>query len=184
MAVVIIPTEVTRDPSKMVILLESYKMERLVLVPTLLTSILTYLPLQGQRLLGNLKTWICCGDVLPTSLAREFFEYFDDGTHRLCNFYGTTEVMGNVMYFVCENIEDVASLATVPLGIPIDNSVIFLMDGDMNPVKRGESGEIFVAGFSLAKGYVNGREKSKFIHNRFIDKPSKLKSASDHLKIF
>lgn len=173
MAVLVIPQEVTTNISKLVVLLESYKVERLILVPVLFTSILTYLPLQSNRLLRNLKTWISCGETLTTSLATEFFKYFHDGTHRLCNFYGCTEVMGDVTYYVCQNIEQVAGLTKVPIGLPIDNTAIFLMDDHLNPIKNGERGEIFVAGLSLAMGYVNGREKSKFIHNRFTDNPSK-----------
>lgn len=143
-----------------------------MLVPILLTDILAYLRLQNQRLLSNLKTWVSCGETLTTSLAAEFFKYFHDGTHRLCNFYGCTEVMGDVTYYVCENIEQVADLTKVPIGCPIDNTAIVLMDDNFNLVKKGDRGEIFVTGLSLANGYVNGREKSKYIHNRFTDNPS------------
>lgn len=115
-AVLVIPQEMTKDPSQLVMLLEKYKIERLVLVPTLLTSILRYLSLQKERFLSNLKTWICCGETLTTALAGEFFNYFYDGTHRLCNFYGSTEVMGDVTYYVCENMEQLVSLPNVPIG--------------------------------------------------------------------
>lgn len=168
----------TRDPSKLVDLLESYKIERLVLVPTLLKSILAYLSLRNERLLSNLKAWICSGETLTKSLAETFFKYFFDGTYQLCNFYGTTEVMGDVTYYVCENVEELDGLANVPIGYPLDNTVIFILNDDLNPVKPGEIGEIFVAGSNLAKGYVAGREKSKFIHNRFTDNPSKCRKTS------
>lgn len=173
-AVLVIPPIVTNDPSKLVDLLESYKVERLVLVPTLLTSILAYLSLRDERLLGNLRTWICCGETLTTSLAEKFFNYFNDGTHRLCNFYGSTEVMGDVTFYVCHDMEELKGLSNVPIGHCLDNTVIFILTEQLNPVKPGDSGEIFVAGLNLAKGYVAGKEKSKFIHNRFTDNPSKL----------
>lgn len=172
-AVLVIQPDVTKDPSKLVDLLEYYRIERLVLVPTLLSSILAYLSLRNERLLSNLKTWICCGETLTTALAENFFRYFCDGTFRLCNFYGSTEDMGDVTYHVCESIKELNGLATVPIGLPIDNTVIFILSDDLNPILPGEIGELFVAGLSLAKGYVAGREKSKFIYNRFTDNPSK-----------
>lgn len=177
-AVLVIPQEMTKDPSKLVDLLESYKVERLVLVPTLLTSILSHLSTEKKRLLSNLTTWICCGETLTTTLAENFFNYFY-GAHRLCNFYGSTEVMGDVTYYVCDDIKELDGLTTVPIGRPIDNTVIFILNDDLNPVKPGEIGEIFVAGLNLAKGYVAGREKSKFIHNRFTDNLSKCKTRTN-----
>lgn len=172
-AVLVIPPVVTKDPSKLTDLLEYYRIERMVLVPTLLTSILAYLSLRNERLLSNLKTWICGGETLTTALAENFFKYFFDGTFRLCNFYGSTEDMGDVTYYVCESMKELNGLAKVPVGSPIDNTVIFILNGDLNPIEPGEIGEIFVAGLNLAKGYVAGREKSSFIYNRFTDDPSK-----------
>jgi acyl-coenzyme A synthetase/AMP-(fatty) acid ligase len=74
--------------------LEKYKIERLVLVPTLLRSLLMYISLNesNEPMLYNLKYWICSGEPLSLQLAKEFFEHFEEGTHVLCNFYGSTEV--------------------------------------------------------------------------------------------
>lgn len=165
--------QVTKDPSKLVDLFEIYKVERLVLVPSLLTALLSYLSLRNERLLSNLKTWICCGETLTTFLAEKFFKYFIGDTHRLCNFYGSTEVMGDVTYYVCKSMAELDGLDKVPIGYPLDNTVVSILDDNLNPMKPGDIGEIFVAGLNLAKGYVAGREKSKFIHNRFTDDPSK-----------
>lgn len=94
MSLVIVPKEVTKNPSKLVDVLEEFKIERLVLVPTLLRSLLLYLPLQenAEKLLNNLKIWVCSGEPLSLQLSKEFFDYFEEGTHVLCNFYGSTEV--------------------------------------------------------------------------------------------
>lgn len=94
MCLVVVPKEVTKNPSKLVEVLEEFKIERLVLVPTLLRSLLMFLPLQenSEKLLYNLKIWVCSGEPLSLQLAKEFFDYFEEGTHMLCNFYGSTEV--------------------------------------------------------------------------------------------
>jgi acyl-coenzyme A synthetase/AMP-(fatty) acid ligase len=103
MSLVVVPKEVTKNPSKLVDVLEEFKIERLVLVPTLLRSLLLYLPLQDspEKLLYNLKIWVCSGEPLSLQLAKEFFDYFEEGTHMLCNFYGSTEVRhGEMIYTV------------------------------------------------------------------------------------
>lgn len=168
-AVLTVPSDVIKDPSKLIDLLESYKVERLSLTPTLLMSILNYLLLRKECRLSNLKTWMCGGETLTMLLAKKFFRYFRDGMHRLCNFYGSIETMGTACFYVCEDIKELEGLSDVPIGYPLDNTLIFIMNNDMNPVKPGETGEMFVAGSSLARGYVADRDKSKFIYNRFMD---------------
>lgn len=166
LTVVVIPKEVTKDPERLVVALEKYKIERLVLVPTLLRSLLLYLPLQNDKnLLKSLKIWVCSGEPLSLSLAKEFYDFFEPGHHILCNFYGSTEVMGDVTYFVCESKKQLDNYEKVPIGYPVDNTVIYLLDNDFRPVKSETVGELFVAGLNLAQGYVNGRDPEKFIEN-------------------
>lgn len=92
LALVIIPKKVTRDPSKLPYILEKYKIERLMLVPTLLKSLLVFLSLQEDKMLYNVNLWMNSGEALSLELAKEFFDYFEEGTHVICNFYGATEV--------------------------------------------------------------------------------------------
>lgn len=174
MAIVVIPKEITKDPERLVAALETFKIERLVLVPTLLRAILLYLDLRNEsHLLSNLKTWVCSGEILSIVLAKAFFDYFKEGNFVLCNFYGSTEVMGDVTYFVCEHKAQLDSFDKIPIGYPIDNTVIYLLNDDLNPVKEGETGEIFVAGSNLANGYVSGRDPHRFLGNRLTTDPSK-----------
>lgn len=175
MAIVVIPKEVTRDPNRLVTVLQSYKIERLVLVPTLLKSLLTYLSLKSDSsLLRNLKTWVCSGETLPVSLANEFYDYFAEDEHILCNFYGSTEIMGDVTYFVCKRKKQLELYVNVPIGYPIFNTVIYILDSNKMPVQIGQTGELFVAGLNLADGYVNGRDKDRFIENPLTVNPSKF----------
>lgn len=95
MTLVVVPKEVTQDPSLLVDVLEQYKIERLLLVPTLLRSLLLFLQMQERsvKLLHNLKIWVCGGEALSFQLAKEFFDYFEEGTHVLINSYGLSEVI-------------------------------------------------------------------------------------------
>jgi non-ribosomal peptide synthetase component F len=178
MTLVIVPKYLTRDPQKLVDILDMYKIERLVLVPTLLRSLLMFLSLQEydvKKPLYNLKIWVCSGEPLSLQLSREFFDYFEEGTHILCNFYGSTEVMGDVTYFVCESKKQLDNIDRVPIGYAVDNTVIYLLDKDFRPVKGEDIGELFVSGLNLAQGYVNGRDPDRFIENPLAVDPRKSK---------
>ncbi|CAO1426789.1 unnamed protein product [Diamesa tonsa] len=188
LTVVVVPKEVTKDPQRLVDMLEEYKIERLVLVPTLLRSLLMFLSLQdanADRLLMNLKIWVCSGEPLSITLSKEFYDYFEEGIHVLCNFYGSTEVMGDVTYFVCESKKQLDSLERVPIGYPVDNTVIYLLDSDFRPVKNDSIGELFVSGANLAAGYVNGRDPDRFIDNPLAVDPqySRLYRTGDYASL-
>ncbi|KAK5644614.1 hypothetical protein RI129_005914 [Pyrocoelia pectoralis] len=176
LSVLIIPKEVTQNPERLVSLLEKYKIERLVLVPSLLRSLLMYFDLHKEKqFLKRLKTWICSGETLVASLAQQFYKYFSISHHKLCNFYGSTEIMGDVTYQVISDIDQLNYQEKIPIGVPIDNTIVYILDPDYRPVKVGEVGELFVAGANLASGYVNGRDPDKFIENPLAVDPTYMK---------
>lgn len=70
---------------------------------------------KNEGTLKRLKTWVCSGETLAVSLAEEFFDYFSDGEHKLCNFYGSTEVMGDVTYYTVTGVNQL-SQEKVPIG--------------------------------------------------------------------
>lgn len=117
MRLIIVPKAITKDPEQLVDVLDLYKIERLVLVPTLLRSLLMYLSMTTKpNALKGLKSWICSGEPLALSLAKEFYHYFEEGKQCLYNFYGSTEVMGDVTYFACESPKQLDSLERIPIG--------------------------------------------------------------------
>lgn len=176
MAIVVVPKDVTKDPSRLIAVLQKYKIERLILVPTLLKALLMYLSFKKDaNLLKCLKIWVCSGESLPVSLANEFFDYFGEGEHILCNFYGSTEIMGDVTYFVCKGKKQLEPYVSVPIGYPILNTMIYILDSSKMPVQIGQTGELFVSGLNLADGYVNGRDKDRFIQNTLTVDPSNHK---------
>ncbi|PSN51264.1 hypothetical protein C0J52_11788 [Blattella germanica] len=161
-SVLVVPREVTRDPERLVALLDHHKVERLVLVPSLLRSILMVLQ-PGE--LSSLRTWVCSGEPLSTQLARDFFIHFGDGQQILCNFYGSTEIMGDVTYHVLRSAAELKELSKVPIGRAVDNTSIYLLDNHCRPVVSGETGELYVSGLNLALGYVRGRDPERWVPN-------------------
>lgn len=169
----ILSRETTRDPQKLVHILADYQIERLVLVPTLLKSILMYLSLSpSERPLQHLKLWVCSGETLSKELAAQFFQHFSDQNgYKLANFYGSTEVMGDVTYFVLEKANQLEMFSTIPIGAPLDNCAVYLLDEEMNPSRESEPGEVWVSGRNLARGYVGGQGADKFCDNPHASHP-------------
>src|SRR5205814_6386691 len=83
----------------------------------------------------------------------------------LLNLYGCSEVAADVTEY--EVARGVAT-ASVPIGRPIANSAIYLLDGDLNPVPIGARGEIYAAGAVLARGYLH---RPDLTAERFVPNP-------------
>ncbi|XP_059470894.1 beta-alanyl-bioamine nonribosomal peptide synthetase ebony [Neocloeon triangulifer] len=168
-ALVTVPRCTVGNPEKLAEVLALHQVRRLVLVPSLLRALLL-VARERPKLLNGLRLWVCSGEELHLELARDFFSAFPSGSH-LANFYGSTEVMGDVTYFLFRDPNDVEwvkqSEARVPIGIPVENTIIYLLDKQFRPVLAGEQGEVFVAGLNVANGYVNNRDPTKFVPNPF-----------------
>ncbi|RKZ84633.1 MAG: hypothetical protein DRR19_17430 [Candidatus Parabeggiatoa sp. nov. 1] len=89
---------------------------------------------------------------------------------RFFNAYGPTE--GTVCATVFEN--PTGSSSTLPIGRPIANTQIYILDQSLQPVPIGVPGELHIGGVGLARGYLNRPELTaeKFINNPFSDDPN------------
>jgi acyl-coenzyme A synthetase/AMP-(fatty) acid ligase/acyl carrier protein len=146
---VIIPQETARDPEEMLQLLAREHVTRIVLVPSLLRTLLDRAP-KLERRVPDLKLWTCSGEVLPADLAKRFQEGFPKAT--LLNIYGSSEVAADV---TCHEVAKGELTSSVPIGKPISNTQVFLVDENREPVPIGMRGQIFVGGDNLARGYLN-----------------------------
>jgi amino acid adenylation domain-containing protein len=145
---VIIPDHAVRDPNQLVTLLDEHHVTRLVLVPSLLSAILDAHADLDERV-PDLRLWVCSGEVLPIDLVQRFQQAVPHAT--LLNLYGSSEVAADVTFFDTAQLK--SEYASVPLGRPIANTSIHLLDSHMNPVPVGVPGEIHVGGAGLARGY-------------------------------
>ena len=183
---VIVPKNVTKNPERFVPLLEKHQIQRLVLVPSLLRSLLMYLGLRNNdNVLDCLKLWICSGETLSVTLADQFFATFSNKNKILANFYGSTEVMGDVTYYFLSKRAQLQGMEKVPIGRPIDNCIIYLVNKDMRLIPQGEVGELIVAGKNLAMGYIRGKDTHKFLDNSHSIDPEypKIFRTGDYAKI-
>jgi len=104
---------------------------------------------------------------LSVRLQEEVFEEFSGELH---NLYGPTEAAVYVCHHHCRPNQRFRS---VPIGRPIHNSKIYILDTEMNPVPVGITGELYIGGEILAKGYLNKPEVTgeKFVPDPFADTP-------------
>lgn len=111
----------------------------------------------------TLRNQICCGEVLPTSLAAQFLEKLPSCT--LANTYGPTEATIFVTSQVlnCNCLENPLSI-----GRPISNVAVYIVDENMEPCPPGVPGELMISGTCLAKGYAN---RPDLTADRFIKNP-------------
>ncbi|MCB9450594.1 MAG: amino acid adenylation domain-containing protein [Anaerolineaceae bacterium] len=158
---VIISDDVVKDAPALVKTLAENHVTRLTLVPSLLRALLDSGHIQD---LHSLTHWITSGEVLPVELVQRFREALPDC--RLINLYGSSEVAADV---TCFDTRDYDNQASVPVGKPIANTQIYLLDAQMQPVPLGVAGEIHVGGAGLARGYLNRPELTdqKFVANPF-----------------
>lgn len=111
------------------------------------------------------KSFIVGGENLKTELARNIFECFGKGVE-IYNEYGPTEATVGCMIHKYDPFNDIYD--SVPIGIPADNTQIYVLDSNQNPVPSGVHGEIYISGDGLARGYLNG---SRLTDERFVDNP-------------
>lgn len=117
---------------------------------------------------SSIKKLIVGGEKLPTKLAKEVFESFC-GDVEIYNEYGPTEATIGCMIHKYDVKEDIGD--SVPIGKPISNMKIYILDKDQTPTPIFEVGEIFITGMGVSNGYLNQPNitKERFIINKKID---------------
>ncbi|MBI3405302.1 MAG: amino acid adenylation domain-containing protein [Acidobacteria bacterium] len=162
---VILSDEQVKDPRAFTEALAQNRVTRIVLVPSLLRLLLDAFSNLGTRL-PDLKLCVSSGEALPADLARRFQKSAPQC--KLVNLYGSSEVAADASCFECSCVP---SLPTVPIGRPITNSQIYILDRNQKAVPIGVPGELYVGGAGLARGYLNRPELTaeKFVANPFVN---------------
>ena len=116
---------------------------------------------------SSIKRFIVGGENLETQLASDIFQNFNEPVE-IYNEYGPTETVVGCMIYKFHHQKDTGE--SVPIGIPIDNVQIYLLDRNMKPVPEGAVGEICISGDCTARGYLNRPEltNEKFVRNSFV----------------
>jgi aspartate racemase len=144
-------------------LVAQHRVSRLLCVPSLYSLILEQAK-PGQ--LASLKVAIVAGESCPVDLLERHYEMLPQAT--LFNEYGPTEASVWSTVYKCEperNIE------LVPIGRPIPNVKVYVLDPHLNPLPIGASGELHIGGPGVVRGYLHrpAETAKRFIPDPFSD---------------
>jgi enterobactin synthetase component F len=164
---VMAPPQAHKDPSALRDLIQTYRVTTCHFVPSMLAAFVTELT-TAERL-GQCRTLqqvFCSGEALPTVLCRQWQQLLDCPLH---NLYGPTEAAVDVSYYPAFG-KYLAGLTEqyVPIGLPVWNTQLFILDQTLSPVPIGVAGNLYIAGVQLAQGYLNRPELTQ---SRFITHP-------------
>jgi amino acid adenylation domain-containing protein len=155
-----------QDTAYLVKLITEQQITVIGLVPSILRVLLDE---QGIENCQSLKHITCGGEALPVELIERFFTKLNlDNV--LYNCYGPTEASIDATFWKCQRGNN---YVLAPIGCPVTNTQIYILDEDLQPMPVGESGELYIGGAGLARGYLNRPDltKEKFILNPFSKEP-------------
>ena len=129
---------------------------------TLPPSILAVLP---DVELPKLETIVSAGEACTKNIVNRW-----NKSHRFINAYGPTE---STVCSTCNTVRGVIDRDNIPIGGPIDNLKVYVVDSHMAPVPTGVPGELLIGGIGLARGYFDRPDLTaqKFIPNPWADSP-------------
>ncbi|NEP12735.1 MAG: amino acid adenylation domain-containing protein, partial [Symploca sp. SIO2C1] len=164
----IIKNDTVRDPDQLFKEIQRRKISILQVVPSLLRMMLEVCEQSGTPRLPYLRWLVVTGEAFPTNLLDWWFEKYPDIP--LINAYGPAECSDDVTHHYIDDSR-YAELGTVPIGQPVVNTQIYILDPYLNPVPIGVEGELHVGGVGVGRGYLNRPELTaeKFITNPFSD---------------
>ncbi|MEV6948861.1 amino acid adenylation domain-containing protein [Streptomyces sp. NPDC051172] len=153
-----------RDPAYLADVIAAEGVTVLHVVPSLLQAFVEA-PAEAARC-GSLRRVICSGEALLPELQRRFFAAFDAD---LMNLYGPCEAAIDVTHWHCRP----GAEGPVPIGGPVLNTRVYVLDPDGLPVPVGVPGELHVGGRQIGRGY-HGRAAltaERFVPDPFCDEP-------------
>ena len=158
----IIPKEYFTFPGKLVRYIADNKITFLNWVSSALSLVANYRAFTKADL-SCVKTVIFSGEVMPIKHLNAWMDALPGTT--FINGYGSTEVTDNATYYVVSRRFKETDL--LPLGIPLSNTSILVINEDNQPAKPDETGELCVRGSNLSYGYYNDPERTEkvFIQN-------------------
>ncbi|NER79863.1 MAG: amino acid adenylation domain-containing protein, partial [Leptolyngbya sp. SIO1D8] len=157
--IVLAKPEGHKDSAYLVNLIAQQKITTIHFVPSMLQVFLQESHLENC---SCLKRVFCSGEALPSELTQRFFTKLECELH---NLYGPTEAAIDVTFWQCHPS---GTLQTIPIGRPIANTQIYLLDACMQPVPIGVPGELYIGGAGVARGYLN---RPDLTAERFVPSP-------------
>ncbi|MEV7548727.1 amino acid adenylation domain-containing protein [Amycolatopsis sp. NPDC089917] len=147
-----------RDPDRLAALIEAERVTTVHFVPSMLAA---FVAAGVPHDLGSVRRVVCSGEELPAELVTRAAEVFGTAPR---NLYGPTEAAVDVTEW-----DTVPGERPVPIGVPVWNTGLHVLDAALQPVPDGVAGELYLSGAQLARGY---RDRPGLTAERFVACPS------------
>ena len=158
--------EAHRDPQAMQQFFARYGVTTTHFVPSMLAAFVASLDADSVAACRTLRRVFCSGEALPTELCREWERLTGAPLH---NLYGPTEAAVDVSWYPACGPELAAVTGSrVPIGWPVWNTGLRILDAAMRPVPPGVAGDLYLTGIQLAQGYLG---RPDLTASRFIADP-------------
>jgi len=151
-----------KDPQYLSEIIEREHITTLHFVPSMLDVFLAH---AETARCTSLRQVMCSGEALPGSVVRRFKQQLPGS--ELHNLYGPTEAAVDVTAWSCAGpLEQTPD--NTPIGKPIANTRMYILDAQQQPVPHGVVGELYIGGVQVARGYLNRPELNA---ERFLNDP-------------
>ncbi|WP_371337774.1 enterobactin non-ribosomal peptide synthetase EntF [Klebsiella quasipneumoniae] len=158
--------EAHRDPQAMQQFFAHYGVTTTHFVPSMLAAFVASLDADSVAACRTLRRVFCSGEALPTDLCREWERLTGAPLH---NLYGPTEAAVDVSWYpACGPELAAVTGSSVPIGWPVWNTGLRILDAAMRPVPPGVAGDLYLTGIQLAQGYLG---RPDLTASRFIADP-------------
>lgn len=168
-------------PAKTLESVHKYQITHLHFVPSVFDLLLTYLENHKEECecFSSVKHLFLSGETLNASLVHRFYALFSYENIKLHNLYGPTECTIDVTSYDCTPND----MNPVPIGRPIYNTNVYILDHTMELLPKGMIGELCIGGINVGQGYLNNPEltSEKFVPNPFA--PGMLYRTGDYARI-
>ncbi|KUY93236.1 non-ribosomal peptide synthetase [Burkholderia territorii] len=156
-----------RDPARLAAAIHAHGVTVLHFVPSMLAAFAAYLDdFSAAAQCDSVRLIVASGEALAPELVAKVARLLPNAT--LVNLYGPTEAAIDVSHWTCGPAD--ASAVAVPIGHPIANLQLHVLDAAWQPVPAGATGELYLAGAGLARGYLGrpGLTAERFVPDPFV----------------
>lgn len=159
----IIPRKLFFQPVPLLEYIKRNEINTIFWVPSALTVVSKLKAFRNVDVSKTLKRVLFCGEVMPNKQLNIWRKYLPEAVY--ANLYGPTEITDACTFYVVDR--EFSDEEPLPIGRPMRNTEILVLNDEDRPVEGEEIGELCVRGTSLALGYYNNPEKTKaaFVQN-------------------
>jgi amino acid adenylation domain-containing protein len=166
------------NPEELLKLVEREAVQRLITVPSLAHALVQHG--QAWRYLASVTRWTLSGETLSAALLQELQAGMPHC--RFSNLYGSAEVAADATWY--ELPSQAEASYTAPIGRPLPNTQVYVLDEELEPVPISVVGELCVAGVGVARGYLgrSGLTADRFVANPFGPPGSRMYRTGDRAR--